>query len=458
MTTSDEAPAGRERDSWILVPDASRTAVLVERASHGEASSVPKLPVARTEDGAASVVAALREAFALDAPYLRQVQILRNEERQPLGALHELDAPPPGWEPPDGTGWLALADADPQALAPTALAASIERWIDEQRGARIPDRRASWARPGWYDQATEWMLASAMAHGLEPRGRPELVGQWALSSVLRLETDAGHVYLKAVFPLFRHEPVLTHALAGRHPALLPELLAIDETRGWMLLRELRGVPLGDVEVERWSSALRAIAEIHRAWVGHEPELRALGAHDRTLDALAGELRELATLAELDADDRRRLDPFVPELERRCEQLARSELPQTLIHGDLHPWNVMHDGADVRIFDWSDGCVSHPLFDLPTFVSRAEEGERDGLVDAYLGAWADVAPPGELRRLYRLAQPLAGAHHAISYARIKAALPPDEDSLFGDVPRRWVASLLERLTADEAGSPDEAGLR
>jgi hypothetical protein len=109
---------------------------------------------------------------------------------------------------------------------------------------------------------------------------------------------------------------------------------------------------------------------------------------------------------------------------------------------------MLDGSELRIFDWSDGCMSHPLFDLPTFVTRADEGRRDELVDAYLVCWADIAPVGDLRRLYRLAEPLAYAHHAISYARIGAALPPDEHGLFGDAPRRWVDRLLDAV----AGAP------
>jgi aminoglycoside phosphotransferase len=443
VTTSgsgEGSPPRSELDTYVLVPDAGRTAVLV--VGSAEQTTLPALT---TGGGAARVVETLREALALDAPYLRRVQVLRDETRRPVALLHEVDAPSPEWVPPSGAAWLALEEADPASLAPAALSSSVGRWVAEQRGGPVPKARAAWARPGWFAEATEWMLESARASDLEPRGRPEVVEQWSLSSVLRLETDAGHVYLKAIFPLFWHEPVLTRALAGSHPELVPEVLALDESRGWMLLRELRGKPLGNAPLERWAAGVRLLAHIQRAWVGRDDELRALGAHDRTLSGLATELRDLGETAGLDAPDRTRYAEALPELHRRLDALAESELPETLVHGDFHPWNLMLDGDELCIFDWSDACVASPFFDLPTFVSRApDEASRNALLDAYLEGWTDVAPLEELRRLYRLAEPLAYLHHAISYARIGTALPPDERWLFEGEPPEWMEGALALL--------------
>ena len=136
---------------------------------------------------------------------------------------------------------------------------------------------------------------------------------------------------------------------------------------------------------------------------------------------------------------------IAELERRCEELNEGLLPHTLVHGDLHPWNVMVDGDELRIFDWSDACVSHPLFDLPTFLQPAgDEAAREAVLNTYLGAWADLASLDELRAAYRLALPLAHVHHAISYLRITDALEPDDRWWFEDEPKRWLAGALELL--------------
>jgi hypothetical protein len=421
-----------ERDLYVLVPSESRDAVLVE----GE-----KLPCVRGRRGAAGAIDAVRRAYGLETPYLRLAGYVGDGPDQiPVAALQEFDAPPTDWDPPSGLAWLAVEDADPQTLAHPELSPHIERWLAIAGGAPVPEQRPPWARPGWFAEACGWLEESIGGAGLERNGAIEVVEQWAISSVLRCGTDDGPVYLKAAFSIFRHEPALTRSLAAQYPMLLPEVLAVDVRRGWMLMRELRGTQMGDDRVERWSDALAAIARIHRDWSDRCDELVALGAQDRTLAGLASEIRPAFDAIEIAADE-----GMASELEQRCEELALGLLPQTLVHGDFHPWNVMVDGEDLRIFDWSDACMSYPLFDLPTFLERAEdESAREALLQAYVAAWGDVASPDELRAAHELSLPLACVHHAISYLRIDDALEPDDRWVFAGAPRRWLAGAGEHL--------------
>jgi Ser/Thr protein kinase RdoA (MazF antagonist) len=222
--------------------------------------------------------------------------------------------------------------------------------------------------------------------------------------------------------------------------LVPEVLAVDVPRGWMLMRELRGMQIGENGVERWGDAAAAIARIHRDWSARYDELLVLGAQDRTLAGLAAEIRPTFDAVEIASEE-----GVASELERRCEELALGPLPQTLVHGDFHPWNVMVDGDELRIFDWSDACISYPLFDLPTFLERAEdEGAREALLQTYLAAWRDVASADELRAAHELSLPLACIHHAVSYLRIDEALEPDDRWVFADAPRRWLAGAVDQL--------------
>jgi len=421
------------RDHYVLVPNASRGALLVAGS---------RLPCVRGARGAEGVLDALRRAYGLDAPYLRPAKFLLDADGNSFAGLHELDAPGRDWEPAPGTSWLALDDADPDSLAPFELTSSVGRWLAIARGASVPAERPPWAKPGWLAEALRWIDESAAAAGLDPNGPVEVVEQWPLSAVLRRDTNSGRVYMKAVFSTFRHEPALTQALSARHPMLIPEVLAVDIQRGWMLMSELPGTQIGDVEGARWSDALRAVAGVHRDWAARADELLALGAHDRTVAALASEIRATFHAVGLAADDR-----TLSQLERRCEELAEGPLPQTLVHGDFHPWNVMVEEDELRIFDWSDACVSHPLFDLPTFLQRTEsEAAREQMLEAYLAAWADLGSPEELRTSYELALPLAHVHHAVSYLRINEALEPDDQWWFADEPRRWLTGAVERLSA------------
>jgi len=422
-----------ERDTYVLVPDAGCSALLVDRA---------RLPCVRSRPGAAGVLEALRRAYTLDPPYLRPARILGGDgEQRTTTALYEFDAPDADWEPID-LEWLALAEVDPETLALPELAPCVEKWLAIARGAPIPEARPPWARAGWLAEAAAWLEVSMAEAGLQPKGPLEVVEQWPLSSVLQRPTDDGRVYMKAVFSIFHHEPALTRALAAEHPTLVPEVLAVDVARGWMLMRELPGTQIGELDVAGWSDALRAAAGVHRAWSERTGELFALGAHDRRLAALAGEIGGTFEAVGLVGSDR-----VVSELESHCDELGEGPLPQTLVHGDLHPWNVMVDGDELRIFDWSDACVSHPLFDLPTFLTRADDpSARERLLDAYLDEWGDIASRDELRTMYALALPLAHVHHAISYLRISEALEPDDRWWFADEPRRWLAGAVALLEA------------
>ncbi|MDQ3379157.1 MAG: aminoglycoside phosphotransferase family protein [Actinomycetota bacterium] len=421
-----------ERESFVLVPNAGHSALLVS----GE-----KLPCVRSRSGAAGVIEALRQTWSLDAPYLRPARILRDDTtKQTSVALYEFDAPHAEWEPPAEMEWLGLDDADPEALSLPGLAPCVAGWLAITGGAPIPEARPPWARSGWLAEASGWMEESMVEAGLQPVGPVEVVEQWPLSSVLRRGTRDGHVYMKAVFSTFHHEPAFTRSLATEHPALVPDVLALDASRGWMLMRELPGTQIGELEMREWSDALRAAAGVHRAWSGRTGDLFALGAQDRRLAVLTVEIEGAFEAVGLVGSDR-----AVSQLETRCEELGEGPLPQTLVHGDLHPWNVMVDGDDLRIFDWSDACVTHPLFDLPTFLQRADdESARRSMLDAYLGAWADLASLDELRAAYQLALPLAHVHHAISYLRISEALEPDDRWWFEDEPRGWLTGAVELL--------------
>jgi aminoglycoside phosphotransferase (APT) family kinase protein len=143
---------------------------------------------------------------------------------------------------------------------------------------------------------------------------------------------------------------------------------------------------------------------------------------------------------------------VPELEehptllRSLEQLAALDLPPTLGHGDLHLGNVAIAGdGHAIVYDWSDACVCHPLFDLAFFLFQfRDERVRDDLVAAWAEGWE--VPADEIRAALRLADPLTYIHQRISYREIGASIEPDDRSLFAGEPERWLEEALRRASA------------
>ena len=162
----------------------------------------------------------------------------------------------------------------------------------------------------------------------------------------------------------------------------------------MLTEDFGGVELGDVEdTPTWEQALRAYASSRSSGSDDTDGLRALGCPDRTLAVLEREIEE--TLADpllvelprgLEPDEVEALPALAERLRAACHRLAALDIPPTLEHGDLHPGNVrIRDGRPV-FYDWTDGCVSVPLFSLPPFLEDAAAGARDRLRDAYLEPW------------------------------------------------------------------------
>ena len=312
-----------------------------------------------------------------------------------------------------------------------------------------------WTMPDWYDEALPWI-----DEHLTRIGRTTQVRSWGLSNVLRVPTADGDVYFKALahsttitparpdaLPfLFAHEPRFLRMLSDEHPGAVPAPLAIDEKRAWMLLPDL-GSPLADEpDIAVWTEALRGHARLQR-WYANEPErLLEFGCVDRRLAVLEAELDRL--LGPNPATDR--LEPAErAQLPRRAEQLraAITELaaigvPETLLHGDLHPRNVAVRDGRVLAFDWTDAALSHPFLDLVTFVDERSPISADPRVtDAYLAEWEEYASPAEVRRALALAQELGALHQIMTYLHLPDQLsgPSRESMQRGAV--WWLRQLL-----------------
>jgi hypothetical protein len=329
----------------------------------------------------------LPEILAAFEPLIGRPPYLRLAERvddEPTLRLHVFDV-----------GDASVREAE----MPARLRPAFEHWLAEQHGAPVPPLRAAWAKPGWLAEAESWAGCDLRAHRM-----------WPLSAVLSGVLDGETVFLKAVFPLFHHEPAITEALAREHPGVVPEVLRIDRERGWMLMRGLHGEVASESVPPALAPAVRELARIQRAWSGRTDELLRLGAQDRAQD------------------------------------WPDTGLPVTLAHGDFHGGNVVVDGDSATIFDWSDACVAHPLIDLHLFLTEGvDEADRDRFVDAYAEGW-EVSPALVRSGLEEIAS-YSSLHQAESYRAIAAGVEPAERQMFVDAEREW----RERASAARAGT-------
>ena len=303
-----------------------------------------------------------------------------------------------------------------------------------------------WTDPRWLAEAHEWIHERLSAAGLRATGSIEQPHVRPWSTVLRVQTAAGDYWFKANMPACAHEAAVVSILARVRPDRVPELVAVDRERGWMLMGDggerLREVIAREKSLRRWFDVLPEYAQLQIDLTGDAEGLVALGAPDRQLATLSSQYEQLRD--ELDGFAESELGPLralVPRVGEMCEQLASYGIPETVQHDDLHDGQVfVRDGAYL-FFDWGDSCVSHPFFSMAVTLEGQlawglddVEGSEDvrPFRDAYLEPFTRWASPAALEEAQAIALRLGWICRALNWHRIASALdsPDREESLQG----------------------------
>jgi hypothetical protein len=295
----------------------------------------------------------------------------------------------------------------------------------------------------------DWLRAH-----VRPTGPVEVVHERPWATVARVPVAGGHVFVKQCSPVQGFEPLLTARLARRHPGLLPEVIAHDAERGWLLLADA-GTSLRDLgnAPQVWLSLLPAYAELQRAETAHVAEHLAAGVPDLRTSGLPDRFAVLLTSdVPLTAPERDRVAAFRPDFAAMCADLAAT-VPDSVQHDDLHHANVhLRDGV-ARILDWGDTVVSHPFASLVVTFQFLEEvnGLRPDdpwfarLRAAYLEPWAGSGHDDTVE----MALTVGMVAHAIAWVRQRRALPPDYLPRFDTAYRAVLDRMLARMGAQRA---------
>ncbi|MEW2328194.1 aminoglycoside phosphotransferase family protein [Micromonospora chersina] len=380
--------------------------------------------------------------------------VLVDAAGRPLGALPPYDVPEPWWqqvgaivdeahrrygvevavlrlltadrpEPPGGhLTYLAEATAPPALpLAPVSVDLTPH------------PLRAPWAEPGGPAGSLAWATAE-----LDRLGRTVIaVAQhrtWNLSAIWRLDGDRGSAWLKQVPSFFRHEAAVLRWLTTAAPDTTPTLLAADDT-GRILLDHIPGEDrYAADEAERAAVAAEHHAVQLRA-AGDTAELVAAGVPDLRGPALARWIRD-----RLAPHDAAVAADLLAGLDDRLDQVRDCGLPDTLVHGDLHPGNVRGDGTRRVVIDWGDAFVGHPAFDILRLTETLDPGVAARLLDAWSARWRADVPGSDPERAVKLLGPVAHLRMAAVYAMFLAGIEPSEHAYHVlDVP-----ACLERAAA------------
>jgi hypothetical protein len=301
----------------------------------------------------------------------------------------------------------------------------------------MTESKLRWEDPAWRADAEAWIQSQADRHNIKITGPIEQPHMYAWSTVLRVPTSEGTLFFKATALETIYEAALTQKLAQWNPDRLPDFVAVDTSRGWMLMRDggeaLRASIRPTKNIEPWRPVIKLFSEMQLNTADHIDELLDLGVPDWRLARLPALYDQL--LADKDAirvdqpkgltsEEFNLVQSMAPRFAQICDELAAFGIPETVNHGDFHDGNVLVKDGRVTLFDWGDGNISHPFVSLRTFFVSIEISleledysftpEMGSLLDVYLGPWTKFGSKEQLMRAYFLSRCVASIAKALGW--------------------------------------------
>jgi Phosphotransferase enzyme family len=349
---------------------------------------------------------------------------------------------------PAGTVWRDPNDVV-ETLEP-AEARSVVRRRMERFGAPPAPNEPPWTRAGWFARASEWMVERMVDAGLRVTEQPRLAYQGPLGTVLRARSDGRTTYLKCAAPAFAHEAAITHALSRRAPDAVPVVLASDPAENWFLMLDHGGRPVEEEAPDRWIAGLRQFGAVQRSSVDWANEIPAVGGQTRSLEQLAAEIPAMLDRDDLGGrlgpDHRNAWIAALPRLVDTCASLLAVGLPDTLVHGDFHPSNIVVTPDDrYVVVDWSDAALGNPFVDLATYLPRTRDLDlRVRLLDGYLDVWDGYLDRERLERAAGVAFTVGSLYQVQTYQALLPALDEPDRALFEGADEAWAKRALDVL--------------
>jgi hypothetical protein len=294
-----------------------------------------------------------------------------------------------------------------------------------------------WQDPEWRKQAIEWIYSQAQNHEISITGEIEQPHTYAWSTVLHIPTDQGKLFFKATAHETIYEAALTQSLARWFPNCMPEFVAVDTGRGWMLMRDggeqLRLSIRPAKDVAAWKPVIARYAEVQIGLADHVTELLSLRLPDHRLSVLPGLFVELLADEEslmidqekgLTSAEWQEVKDKAVHFAQICSKLTGYGIPESLNHGDFHDGNVLVKDGRITFFDWGDASVAHPFTSLRTFLVSIEISldleeysftpEMAELLDLYLAPFQTFASKEELLQAYEISKPVASVVKALAW--------------------------------------------
>lgn len=329
--------------------------------------SLPRISVPRWSRAVAHIQSQIRERWNVRAALL---DIAEAPAAGELIAIAEMLNPPPQSPVLIGMEWAALGAFGHMELRsiPDPMPWTLQDLLENRCMQHRP-----FLRVGWTEDLLAWIssvVPAGRSFGSVQIEQLNASGTRTLVKVRRGESLA--YWFKAAAGSGDTEFAKTLLLSRSFPQFLPSTLAVrDEWGGWLM--EDSGCSLEDTPVRALHAAEKigtSLAMLQRASAGVAGELLHSGFTDYRMPSLQSNVAELRPNFELAIAVQR--GSCIPEISRsklswivnRFAEISRNVqeigLPDTLVHPDLNPANILVSRQGCVFIDWENAAVGNPL--------------------------------------------------------------------------------------------------
>jgi hypothetical protein len=391
----------QEEYRLFLVPSQSRQLLAIRV---GLCWRLPKISILKQTRPAEQLQNAVREAWGLDIIVLDF----------PVAECDD-----PRWvvaEVPFGQGSTHLS-----AVAWEQIEDDLNSEQKEVLRSTCAGERGPLSRPGWIEEAIEW-VESANPKTTVQRDRIRQYNAGAGFALVRFPIHGDRArWLKATGTPNRHEFDVTCLLAEICPEALPPVLA--SRRDWNAwIMEDAGKPFASpARLPLLEQAVTTLASLQKTCGMRCGDLSAAGAYDLRIGSLRSHLPDLIqylslamerqTSAKVPRLTAGRLVEVGQQLKDACDCLEELSIPDSLVHNDVNPSNILYDDSRCVISDWCEAAVGNPFLAFEHMsLLTASEAERMKLRNVYRQCWMGILHPRQIDKAFDLVPLLAIASY------------------------------------------------
>jgi hypothetical protein len=280
-----------------------------------------------------------------------------------------------------------------------------------------------WFNVGWFEQTKQYLKDK---YGYK---KVELFYLSSISCVLRIKLKDKNIFYKQVLKgLFEQEIIFTKIL-NEISDNVPSVIDYDNSNGYLILEDFGSKTLWDFnDVDTWCKTIKKYAQLQKSALKNIDKIKKVLLFDRSISNLYDIFESLTSNPDnfylnksygITNQEYQELLSFKPKIKDLCQKLSSFNIPNTIEHGDMHPFNIAMINDKPIFYDWSDCSISHPFFTIRAltyafFDKKGNELKKvsfikecdypyQKIVKAYLEEWEDFESKENLIDAFKISR-------------------------------------------------------